>query len=142
MKGEEEQAKRFSSRLKALRNEQGFSQENLAKVLDVDSSTIAKYEGGMMFPKMSKVLTLAQTFNVSIDYLLGRSSARNNPEWYEKLPPEIQEMVCEHNLKYLEVGLIAKAKGWDKEAIEELTSAIERLSKRREGNGKETTKTT
>ncbi len=135
MEREKKQAKMFASRLKDLRNEQGLSQENLAKILGVDSSTIAKYEGGMMFPKMSKTLALARTFNISIDYLLGKSTARNNPDWYEKLPTEIQEIVNEHNLKYLEVGLVAKEKGWTKEAIEELTSAIERLSKTREEDG-------
>jgi len=70
----------FKERLKELRQEKGITQEELADVLDIDRSQISKYEN----PKRKKIVptvdtaeAMAEHFNVSIDYLIGRSDIKN-----------------------------------------------------------------
>lgn len=64
----------FGNRIKKLRIENGLTQEELGKKLNVGKSTIANYESGYSEPEGEKISKLASIFNVSIDYLLGNNS--------------------------------------------------------------------
>lgn len=59
-------------RIKALRKERGLTQQQLAEVLGVDRTSIAKYETGQL-PSAEVILRLAEYFSVSVDYLCERS---------------------------------------------------------------------
>lgn len=61
----------FAQRLKSLRKEIGLSQEALAKKLNLDKSTIAKYETEKNSPSIEMLIIFAKFFKVSTDYLLG-----------------------------------------------------------------------
>lgn len=61
----------FAQRLKSLRKEIGLSQEALAKKLNIDKSTIAKYETEKISPSIEMLIIFAKFFKVSTDYLLG-----------------------------------------------------------------------
>lgn len=61
------------TRLIELRKEKGLSQVALAKELGVDCSTIAKYETGDRLPDLVMLCKLADYFNVTTDYLVGRT---------------------------------------------------------------------
>lgn len=61
------------TRLVELRKEKGLSQVALAKDLGVDCSTIAKYETGDRLPDLVMLCKLADYFNVTTDYLVGRT---------------------------------------------------------------------
>lgn len=61
----------FAQRLKSLRKEIGLSQEALAKKLNLDKSTIAKYETEKTSPSIEMLIIFAKFFKVSTDYLLG-----------------------------------------------------------------------
>ena len=61
----------FGKKLKELREEKGFTQIQFAKEINVDKSTIAKYETGKILPSTSMLILLARYFKVSTDYLLG-----------------------------------------------------------------------
>ena len=61
----------FAQRLKSLRKEIGLSQEALAKKLNLDKSTIAKYETEKILPSIEMLIIFAKFFKVSTDYLLG-----------------------------------------------------------------------
>ena len=61
----------LGARLKSLRKQRKENQDVLAKLLDVDRSTIAKYESEGRMPGYNKVIALSQYFNVNINYLLG-----------------------------------------------------------------------
>lgn len=63
----------FGKRLKDLRNERGLTQEGLAKELNVDKSTIAKYETDKIEPSISMLKVIVKYFDVSADYMLGLS---------------------------------------------------------------------
>lgn len=63
----------FYSRLKNLRIENNLLQKDLAKKLRLAQTTIANYEQGKRFPDEETLIKVADLFNVSMDYLLGRS---------------------------------------------------------------------
>ncbi|HOJ48543.1 MAG TPA: helix-turn-helix transcriptional regulator [Bacillota bacterium] len=66
----------FPKRLKELRGDKGLSQRELAKLLNISSSTIAMYETGQRDPDTETLQRLAEFFDCSIDYLLGKSNIR------------------------------------------------------------------
>lgn len=61
----------FAERLRALRQEKNIGQIQLAKELDVGKSVISLWELGKCEPTLSKLVSMAQFFGVSIDYLAG-----------------------------------------------------------------------
>lgn len=63
-------------KLKQLRSEKGLSQRAVAKQLGVSPSIISGYETGERTPSAEALLALAQLYRCSIDYLLGRETAK------------------------------------------------------------------
>ena len=63
--------KTFGEILKNLRIERGLTQVQLANILCLDKSTIAKYETDRIEPSVSMIKELAKFFQVTTDYLLG-----------------------------------------------------------------------
>ena len=61
----------FSKNLKELRIEKGLSQQELAQILNVTQSTVAKWESGDREPNFSILIQVAKFFEVSTDTLLG-----------------------------------------------------------------------
>ncbi len=57
--------------IKELREERNLTQQQLASALNVDKSTIAKYETGDRLPNIEMSVKLALFFNVTTDYLFG-----------------------------------------------------------------------
>lgn len=53
-----------------LRTNQGWSQEQLAEKINVSRQAISKWESDQSLPDIDKIITLAQLFNISTDYLL------------------------------------------------------------------------
>lgn len=66
----------FSEVLKELRLEKDISQKALGKVLDISDRNIRFYESGEHRPDFEGLLLLADYFQVSLDYLVGRSSSK------------------------------------------------------------------
>lgn len=64
----------LNERLKELRTAKKFTQQKVADVLGVTVGNVQKFEYGTARPKLENVIKLADTFNVSIDYLVGRSN--------------------------------------------------------------------
>lgn len=65
------------NRIKNLREEMNMKQEELAKVLSISSSAVGMYERDEREPNDEITLKLAEYFNVSTDYLLGKTDIRN-----------------------------------------------------------------
>lgn len=65
------------NRLRFLRNEKGESLEKIAKYLNVTMQTISNYETEKRDMTPDTILKLADYFEVSIDYLLGKTDVRN-----------------------------------------------------------------
>lgn len=57
----------------ALRKERGITQKKLGEYLGVSRSTVAMWESGKNEPDGEMLVKIAEYFDVSTDYLLGRS---------------------------------------------------------------------
>ncbi|MBQ9369763.1 MAG: helix-turn-helix transcriptional regulator [Clostridia bacterium] len=62
----------FAERLKELRTEANLSRANLAKRINVSERLISYWENGKRECDFDMLITLADIFSVSVDYLLGR----------------------------------------------------------------------
>lgn len=73
----------LGQRIKELREEKGYTQEQFAIALgiDVSKSAIGMYELDKREPDKEKLEAIADFFNVDLDYLFGKSSFRNKQEW-------------------------------------------------------------
>ena len=60
-------------RLKELRKKKGISQLRLATDLNTTQNTISRYETGEREPGIDDLIKIADYFNVSVDYLIGRT---------------------------------------------------------------------
>lgn len=75
----------IQERIKELRTEKGYTQEELAKLLGLNSkSNIANYENGTNSPSDKIKLKMCKLFNCSMDYLMGLTSHENPKEELEK----------------------------------------------------------
>ena len=63
----------FPERLKLLRTTKHLLQKDLAKLLDITTSAYGFYEQGKRTPDPAALILLADFFDVSLDYLLGRT---------------------------------------------------------------------
>lgn len=61
----------FGEKLKELRKDKNIGQIALAKELGVGKSVISLWENNLCEPTLSKLIAIAQFFEVSIDYLAG-----------------------------------------------------------------------
>lgn len=62
---------KFSERLKELREEQGLSQDQLAKRVGLTHTAIGYWELNKRVPNLDAVIVLAKYFKVSLDYIAG-----------------------------------------------------------------------
>ena len=69
----------FAARLKALRKEHNMTQQDVADRLGVNKQTISGYERGLRRPDFEKLDELADTFDVSIGYLIGAAPSGAYP---------------------------------------------------------------
>lgn len=90
--------------LKELRNKKGLSMTDVARALGVSRQAYSYYENNLRSPDPAMVKALAEFFDVSTDYILGRSEPENkrllnDPDvmeiaaLYEKLPNDKKELV-------------------------------------------------
>ena len=61
---------KFADKLIQLRKQYSMSQEELADKLDVSRQSVSKWEGEQSMPELSKIIQIAEMFNVSTDFLL------------------------------------------------------------------------
>ena len=108
---------KYGKRLKELRVQRGYSQDELAKLLNTSRSRIGMYEQGRRQPDFEMQEAIADLFNVSIDYLFERENkdATIDPDSdltskaaelyaiYESLPPE-KKHEFENFLRFLQSG--------------------------------------
>ena len=83
-------------RLRELRKAKGISMKKLGEIIGVAESTISLYELEKREPDFSTLKKLADYFNVTTDYLLGREEipvALSIPNGYENLTEEEKEII-------------------------------------------------
>lgn len=94
----------LAKRLVQLRNKIGLTQEEVAARLNIARGTYAHYEIGKRNPDYDTLQNLADFFNVSTDYLLGRTdtlnptdtiAAHRSDDPLSELPPEARKSLEE-----------------------------------------------
>lgn len=66
----------FAERMKELRLERGLTQEEVGKIIGVKRYSVYSYEKGRACPEMKGLVALADYFEVSMDYLAGRTDKK------------------------------------------------------------------
>ena len=134
----------FGERLAELRKKQGLSQSELAKKLNISKSTLAMYETDKRQPNFETQTKIADFFEVSIDYLLGRSIDHIYPKYNlikvvdseineskgtsystPSIIIELSKFIKEHGIEQLGFFDVAKWKDLSQEDIEEITRHFE-----------------
>jgi transcriptional regulator with XRE-family HTH domain len=67
----------LSDRIKKLRNSKGITQKQISEYLGVQCATYQRFEYGNRRPSLDTLILIADFFQVSIDYLVGRT---DNPK--------------------------------------------------------------
>ncbi|MBB6283781.1 helix-turn-helix domain-containing protein [Geobacillus subterraneus] len=80
----------FGKRLRFLRKKMNMTQKDLADKFSLGESTIGMYERDEREPSFEFVRQLADFFNVTTDYLLGRTD-HPNPSEQDDIPEELKD---------------------------------------------------
>ena len=75
----------FAENLKKIRKEKGFSQEELAEIMNVSRQAVSKWEQGGGYPEVEKLLLLSSKLNISLDSLMSEEIAQNNNSENQKV---------------------------------------------------------
>lgn len=67
---------KFADRLRELRKERGLKQKEMADICGLKVRSYQQYEYGENYPTVLGLVFLADYFNVSLDYLMGRKDER------------------------------------------------------------------
>jgi transcriptional regulator with XRE-family HTH domain len=118
---------KFQERLKQLREEQDLSKRELAVKLGIPPSTYYDYENGKTQPDLSKIIKIAEFFDVNSDYLLGLSDSRKRivlkrEEFEHLIPPEYKEQT--RDLEWIELEDFCKEKDLTAENVRKIIETV------------------
>lgn len=118
----------FGQRLKLLREETGMTQKDLGDKINVSKANISKYESGNIEANFDTLEKLSNLFDVSFDYLLGRTEIRNKV--IDKLTPKDEKDIAKELNKTMEKlkneqGLMFDGEPLDQETMKALEDALE-----------------
>lgn len=85
----------IGGRIKALREAAGLTQAELGKKVNKGESTVRMWELGKSEPDLDTTIKLAEVFNVSTDYLLGKDTLKSTEQMPSEniaIPPELQHL--------------------------------------------------
>ena len=68
----------FAEKIYLIRTKNKLSQEEMASKFNVSRQTISKWESGMSYPEIDKLISISEMFDVSIDYLLKDNENRKD----------------------------------------------------------------
>lgn len=89
---------RFSEKLVKQRKNSNLSQEQLADKLHVSRQSVSKWESGLSYPDMEKIISMCKIFNCSLDELIdddacGNKKIANNKNYLEEVLSFITDTV-------------------------------------------------
>lgn len=85
----------LGQRLRDLRESRNIAQAEVARQLNLAKSTIAGYESNSTSPSLDSLCVLAEFYNVSTDYLLGREKNKKLVADLSKLDSESVNLVTQ-----------------------------------------------
>lgn len=104
--------------LKALREAKKITQSQLGEYLGAKKSAISLWESGKRQPDQETLVRIANFFNVTVDYLLGRDSTPASVPAQEKAPTDD-----------LTEQIMAKASKMDVEELKQLLRIMDAVKK-------------
>ncbi|GEN32024.1 transcriptional regulator with XRE-family HTH domain [Cerasibacillus quisquiliarum] len=120
---------KFNERLKHCRKMIGLTQEQIAIELGIKRTTYTKYETGENLPDFKILIKLADLFNVTTDYLLGRKSEKISSENVgvdiKRSCEEIIDLIEKHGLDPYEIFNIFKWRYLNKEEVQDVINYFE-----------------
>lgn len=109
----------FADRLKELRINMGVGQKEVGALIDVSDSSIRKYESGERTPDPNALIKLATYFDVTVDYLLGRTDQPNKEFINEpKKPKDLLKFLEQSEVMFDGVPLTEEDKEKVRKALE------------------------
>ncbi|MFP7483351.1 helix-turn-helix domain-containing protein [Priestia filamentosa] len=125
-----EDKKEMGVRIKECRQRAGLSQEKLAEMLEMKRTNVANYEAGRVVPPGSVLLELANIFDVTTDYLLGKSPTSSTNETNKNLTEKDEKDIAKRMEKFKEDltktdGLSFYGEPMSEEALESFLDAVE-----------------
>ncbi|KHF27820.1 HTH-type transcriptional regulator ImmR [Anoxybacillus sp. BCO1] len=119
----------FGKRLRILRKNRNLTQKDLADRFNVGESTIGMYERDEREPSFEFVKQLADFFNVTTDYLLGRTDDPNPPESKDNEElgtlARINQLIKEYGIEQMGFFDIEKWKHLTEDEIREIIQHFE-----------------
>ena len=91
----------LADKILTLRKQSGWSQEELARQLDVTRQSVSKWEGAQAVPDLEKILQMARLFGVSTDYLLKDELELPGPIEEEEQPAGVRRVSMEQANEFL-----------------------------------------
>lgn len=83
-------------KLKQLRKEKNLSQVEMANILNVHQTAVSQWEQGRTTPDMQTLIKIADYFQVTVDYLLGKNS--ENIDSYNSLTVHEKQLIKKYRL--------------------------------------------
>ncbi len=91
---------RFGEKIRELRKNLGYTQQDLGEALGVSTRTIVSYENGKSYPKQREIYSkMADLFDVPINYLLVESDEEafgakgEDPAQFENIQVQAQQLI-------------------------------------------------
>ena len=88
---ENEIGEAFGIALKALRTHKGYSIDKLAKLIDMQNSTLNRYENGLRVPSIAQAIKIADYFGVNIEMMVMMGLAAKEGEDIGAIYDQIQQ---------------------------------------------------
>lgn len=114
---------KLNDKLKNLRKEHKFNQQNIADALGINRSTYAFYETGRTVPPIETVVALSKIYNISLDYILGSEEEITLAKVYDDIAAYVDPIAY---LKGDEKKIIMHYRLLDEENRKKLIEEIEK----------------
>lgn len=82
-------------KIKQLRQEKNNTQRDIANLTGYRQTLVSKWENNEREPDITTLIRLAEYFNVSIDYLVGREEVKEKNNILESIPESRKHLVNE-----------------------------------------------
>ena len=111
-------------RLKELRVKARYSQKQLAELCETTQVTIGRYEMGAVEPPLQRLLWYADFFDVSLDYIFGRT---DNPQGIPKYPALKSALAKDGSLEQLMVMCFTPGTLFNDRLKQAITQALQEV---------------
>ena len=91
----------LGDKIKTLRTSNNMLQQDLANALSVSKSTVAMWETNKRIPDTSTLIKIAEYFDVTVDYLLGKDNISNTGKKEDPVEADQDLVILNRNAKKL-----------------------------------------